>query len=132
MQCPTCKKDMLRPWKGMITRMRLDFEATGRQCGSCGETILEGDEVQRQEREIATVLVARGVRTTAEFKFVRKMAGFRANEIAELLGVRPETVSRWERGEAEISRSAAFALSELFERPRVSDLENLSPHTGER
>ena len=132
MQCPTCKKDMLRPWKGMITRMGLDFEATGRQCGSCGETILEGDEVQRQEREIATVLVHRGVRTAAEFKFVRKMAGFRANEIAERLGVRPETVSRWERCEAEIPRSAAFALGELFERPRVSDLEKLSPHTGER
>jgi putative zinc finger/helix-turn-helix YgiT family protein len=110
----------MRPWKGMITRMGLEIEAAGRQCGSCGETIFAGDEVQRQEREIATVLVARGVRTAAEFKFVRKVAGFRANEIAELLGVRPETVSRWERGEAEIPRSAAFALGELFDRPRVT------------
>ena len=120
MQCPTCKKDRLRPWKGMITRMGVEIEAAGRQCGSCGETIFEGDEVQRHEREIAAALVARGVRTAAEFKFVRKMAGFRANEIAELLGVRPETVSRWERGEAEIPRSAAFALGELFDRPRVT------------
>jgi putative zinc finger/helix-turn-helix YgiT family protein len=120
MQCPTCKKDMLRPWKGMITRMGVELEAAGRQCGSCGEAIFEGDEVQRQEREIAAALVARGVRTAVEFKFVRKMAGFRANEIAELLGVRPETVSRWERGEAEIPRSAAFALGELFDRPRVT------------
>jgi len=94
-------------------------------------TFLEGDEVQRQEREIATGLVARGVRTAAEFRFVRKMAGFRANEIAELLGVRPETVSRWERGEAEIPRSATFALGELFDRPRVRDLEELSPYRGE-
>lgn len=120
MQCPSCKKDTMRPWTGMITRMGLEIEAAGRRCGSCGETIFEGDEVQRQEREIAAVLVARGVRTAAEFKFVRKVAGFRANEIAELLGVRPETVSRWERGEAEVPRSAAFALGELFDRPRVT------------
>jgi len=104
----------------MITRIGLEIEAAGRRCGSCGETIFEGDEVQRQEREIAAVLVARGVRTAAEFKFVRKVAGFRATEIAELLGVRPETVSRWERGEAEVPRSAAFALGELFDRPRVT------------
>lgn len=111
MQCPTCKKDMIRPWKGMITRMGVEFEVAGQRCGSCGETIFEGDEVQRQEREIATALVARGVRTAAEFKFVRKMAGFRANEIAELLGVSPR-----DRLEVGARRSGDPALSCLCAR----------------
>jgi putative zinc finger/helix-turn-helix YgiT family protein len=120
MQCPTCKKETLRPWKGQITRMGVELAVAGQRCSSCEETIFDGDEVQRQERDVATAIVARGVRTADEFKFVRKVAGFRANELAELLDVRAETISRWERAEAEIPRSAAFALGELYDRPRVT------------
>ncbi len=41
-------------------------------------------------------------------------------EVAELLDVRPETISRWEKGHAELPRSAAFILGELYVRPRVT------------
>jgi transcriptional regulator with XRE-family HTH domain len=51
---------------------------------------------------------------------VRKAAGFRAVEIAALFNVRPETVSRWERGESEIPRTAAFALGQLYAHPRLT------------
>jgi len=49
------------------------------QCGSCGETIREGDEVQRQEREIATVLVACEPRLSSSSNV--RWPAFRANEI---------------------------------------------------
>ena len=120
MQRPTCKKEAMRPWKGKITSMGVELAVAGQRCPSCDETVFDGEEVEQQEREIATAIVARGVRTAEEFKFMRKVADFRANEIAELLDVRPETVSRWERAEAEIPRSAAFALGELYDRPRVT------------
>lgn len=120
MRCPNCKKDALRDWEGRITRMGIEIAAHGRRCAACGETLYDHEEVGRQEQELATALVERGIRTGAEFAFVRKAAGFRAVEIAELFGVRPETVSRWEHGEGEIPRTAAYALGQLYTHPKLT------------
>jgi len=119
MRCVNCKKTgTYRPWKGPVELMGIDVEAKGMRCAACGELLFDADEVRRQERALADVLVARGIRSGREFKLVRKVAGLRAAELADMLDVRPETVSRWERGEVAIPRSAAFVLGELFERPR--------------
>lgn len=100
--------------------MGVEVLARGLRCSSCGETLFDVKEVERQELEAATLLVARGVRTGPEFKFIRKLAGLRANELAEMLDVRPETVSRWERGEVEIPRAVAYALGEYYQHPRLT------------
>jgi DNA-binding transcriptional regulator YiaG len=97
----------------------VEFMARGEKCRECDEILFDSGEVRRQERVIAAALVERGIKSARDFQFVRKVAGLKANELAELLDVRPETVSRWERGEGEIPRSAIFTLSELFERPVV-------------
>jgi transcriptional regulator with XRE-family HTH domain len=60
------------------------------------------------------------IHSDVEFKFVRKLAGLRANEVADMFGVRKETVSRWQRGEVEIPRPAAYALGELFAHPKLT------------
>jgi putative zinc finger/helix-turn-helix YgiT family protein len=121
MKCPACKEeDMLRPWEGMTTVMGVVIEGRGRRCRACGEILIELTERGRQERLAAERLVARGIRSGVEFKFVRKLAGLQANEVADMFGVRKETVSRWERGEVEIPRTAAFALGALFEHPKLA------------
>lgn len=121
MQCPTCKKtDTFRPWEGSVKLLGIEITGRGQRCRSCGELLFDGAEVERQEHEIAAALVARGVRTGPEFKLVRKLAGLRATEVAEMFGVRPETVSRWERGEVEVPRTAAYALGELYEHPKIT------------
>ncbi len=121
MRCPICKKEgTLRPWEGTTTVMGFEVEGRGQRCKSCGELLMELTERGRQERLAAAQLVARGIRSGVEFKFVRKLAGLRANEVAEMFGVRKETVSRWERGEVEIPRTAAYALGALFEHPKVT------------
>jgi putative zinc finger/helix-turn-helix YgiT family protein len=121
MKCPTCNKtDTFRPWEGSVKLAGLEVVGRGQRCRSCGEILFDGAEVERQEREIATALVARGVRTGPEFKLVRKVAGLRATEVADMFGVRPETVSRWERGEVEVPRTAAYALGELYEHPKIT------------
>jgi len=84
------------------------------RCRSCGEVLIELTERGRQERLAAERLVDRGIRSGVEVKFVRKLAGLRASEITDTFGVRKKTVSRWERGEVEIPRTAAYALGELF------------------
>jgi putative zinc finger/helix-turn-helix YgiT family protein len=121
LRCPNCKKtNTLRLWEAPIAVMGVDVLAHGLRCSACGETLFDAKEVERQELEAAHLLVARGIRTGVEFKFIRKLAGLRANELAEMLDVRPETVSRWERGEVEIPRAVAYALGEYHQHPRIT------------
>lgn len=129
MRCPNCKSvDSFRPWEGTMKLRGVEFLAHGERCRECGEIVFDSSEVKRQERLVATGLVERGVRSGRDFQYVRKVAGLKATELAELLDVRPETVSRWERDEVEVPRVVAFTLGELFERPRVvrEKLEALS------
>jgi putative zinc finger/helix-turn-helix YgiT family protein len=100
--------------------MGIEVKGHGRRCKACGEILTELTEVARQERIAAERLVARGIRSGHEFKFVRKRAGLQANQVAEMFGVRKETVSRWERGEVEIPRTAAFALGQLYAQPKLT------------
>jgi putative zinc finger/helix-turn-helix YgiT family protein len=121
MRCPTCKKeDSFRPWTGTSTVMGFELEGRGQRCKACGEILIELAEVERQHRIAAERLVARGIRSGREFKLVRKVIGLRATEVAEMFDVRKETVSRWERGEVAIPRTAAFALGALFEHPKLT------------
>jgi DNA-binding transcriptional regulator YiaG len=121
MRCPTCKQqDSFVPWKGMSDVWGFEIEGRGQRCRSCGEILIRFGELGRMERIAAQQIVARGIRSGAEFQFVRKLAGFRATEVADLFGVRKETVSRWERGEVEIPRTAAYTLGALFEHPKLT------------
>jgi DNA-binding transcriptional regulator YiaG len=120
MNCPTCKKNALGDWEGLITRLGVEILARGRRCSSCGEELYDYDELGRQDALIADALVARGVRTGAEFVFVRKSADLKAVDVAELFGVRPETVWRWEHDETEIPRTAAYALGQLYKHPKLT------------
>ncbi|HEX5063213.1 MAG TPA: helix-turn-helix domain-containing protein [Kofleriaceae bacterium] len=120
MRCPNCKSvDSFRPWEGTMKLRGVEFLARGEKCRECGEIVFDSSEVRRQERVVAAGLVERGIRTGRDFQYVRKVAGLKATELAELLDVRPETVSRWERDEVDIPRPIAFTLGELFERPRI-------------
>ena len=41
-----------------------------------------------------------------DFKFLRKAIGIKANVLADFLGIKPETLSRWENGKEPISTNA--------------------------
>lgn len=120
-RCPSCKKpNTFRMWEGLVTVMGVEVFSHGERCDHCGEILFGPEAAERQEVDAAAKLVDRGVRTAIEFKFIRKMIGLRGNELASILDVDPKTVSRWERGEVEIPRAIAFALGELYDRPRVT------------
>jgi putative zinc finger/helix-turn-helix YgiT family protein len=121
MQCPSCgKTGTIRAWEGRIERYGVEIAAHGKRCRECGETLFDLVEMKRQERAIAKELAARGVRTGSEFKLVRKVAGLRAVDVAAMLNVTPETVSRWECGTVEIPRAAAYVLGDLLEHPKLA------------
>jgi transcriptional regulator with XRE-family HTH domain len=47
------------------------------------------------------------------FKFMRKALGLRAVDIAELLDVAAETLSRWETGQRPVDRASWIAVSAM-------------------
>ncbi len=111
MKCPTCEKGKLS--KGaderllVISGITFAAKLPALLCDSCGESIMEGEDLQRFENQVARALVDLGEHTGEAFRFVRKVQGLSAVALAELLDVTPSTLSRWENGEPDPN---AFAL----------------------
>lgn len=70
-------------------------------------------DLLRVEQTIAVRLAILGIATGESFKYMRKTVGMRANEIAGLIGIRAETISRWESGGLPVNRSAWCWLAVL-------------------
>ena len=81
-----------------------------------GTPLLSADELSKLERR-AVITVLRDVELVGgpELKFARKVLGLRQTELAEHLGVAPETVSRWETGAELFKRPVQLAVCELVE-----------------
>lgn len=78
-------------------------------CSACDENYVDGEVLARFESMVASELARLGRRTPDAFKFMRKALGLKATELAVLLAVTPETVSRWENGGLQVE-PRAFAL----------------------
>lgn len=83
------------------------------RCTDCGATYLTYDTMGVLELGAAGELARHGEVSAEAFKLMRKALGMRAVELAELLDVTPETVSRWEHGRQPIDRGAAALLSAM-------------------
>jgi DNA-binding transcriptional regulator YiaG len=80
-----------------------------------GTPLLSARQLSALERRAArTVLQQAELVTGAELKFARKALGLRQTELAEQLGVAPETVSRWENGTESFKRAVQLAILALL------------------
>lgn len=84
-------------------------------CDECGESYVAGPDLDRFYLAMAQWLAARGHRSPETFRFVRKALGMRAADLAKLIDVTPETISRWENGHGAIDLGAFALLGELVE-----------------
>ena len=84
-----------------------------RVCSGCGERYLEARTLARFEQRIAVSLARAGETRGEVFKLARKAVGLRAADLGELLGVAPETISRWETGERPVDRGAFALLADM-------------------
>ncbi len=124
MRCVTCKNGTGRPADVELRREVGGhvFTATvrGLRCDACGETFTEGVDGERFDYAIAASL-SRAAPSGAAFRFLRKLAGLRAMDLGDLLGVTGDTISRWETEKSPIDRGA-FTLLGLMVRDREVDV----------
>jgi DNA-binding transcriptional regulator YiaG len=124
-RCPNCKGIEIRK---VCERFIDEFPlADGRKlqfvfddfpqqvCASCGERTYDAKDLSAAEGAITRDLVARGIRDAVVFKHLRKTLRLKAAELADLLGVTAETVSRWENRHNEPERAVWATLEQLVD-----------------
>jgi putative zinc finger/helix-turn-helix YgiT family protein len=71
------------------------------RCPACGEEEVEIPRIEELHTLIAELVARKPTRLTAgEIRWLRTHLGFSSVDFAKLMGVSPETVSRWERLDA--------------------------------
>ena len=112
-QCAKCESRALKRGSAKIQRVvdGIVFEGTlpANVCKGCDEAYFDLAAVERFELGVAAELARMGRGTPTAFKFMRKALGLSGVALGELLGVEPETISRWENGARRLDRGA-FAL----------------------
>lgn len=70
------------------------------RCPSCGEEEIEIPRIEELHAAIAGAIAQKPARLTpGEIRWLRTHLGYSSVDFASLMGVSPETVSRWERAE---------------------------------
>jgi putative transcriptional regulator len=77
------------------------------RCKACGEYEVAIPRVEELHKTLARAIIAKRSRlTSAEVRFLRTHLGWSGNDFARHMGVKPETVSRWENGHDQMNASA--------------------------
>ncbi|MGC4118580.1 MAG: helix-turn-helix domain-containing protein [Myxococcales bacterium] len=84
-----------------------------RRCKRCGEEMIQGQDVEGFELDVAAEFARHGQLPADAFRHMRRVLGLKATELAELLDVTPETISRWENEKQSMDRRAAALLSAM-------------------
>ena len=94
-----------------------------RRCKSCGESVVAIPRIEQLQKTIAGAVISKRTRLTpAELRFLRTHLGWSGSDFARHMGVKPETVSRWENGHDQMSPSADRLLRLMIvTRDPVSD-----------
>jgi putative zinc finger/helix-turn-helix YgiT family protein len=106
-----------------VARVKLERRIVGRlflttvlgtRCGACGEDYVSAPDLRRFELLTARTLADAGQSSGAAFKFMRKAMGLKATDLAVLLGVTAETISRWENDKHAPERSTLAVMASLL------------------
>ena len=115
MRCPLCKAAELerRDVSHALDVDGIEFRGAveGDGCPACDEALVGHDELRRFDLLVADVLAQQAERRPERVRFMRRALGLKGVELARLLDVTPETVSRWEHGAADREMDTrSFAL----------------------
>jgi DNA-binding transcriptional regulator YiaG len=89
----------------------IDRSVTRPVCANCGAFTLPAGTLERVELRAVIVAFKDAPQVTgAMLKFARKALGLKQTELAERLGVVPETISHWEREARKIEQWVPLAV----------------------
>lgn len=117
-RCPSCNATRLS--HRIVERTRhvaghvFAAKLPARVCGSCGVSYFSDDAVAAFDLAVAARLAEAGITAAEALKFMRKVTGLSGKQFAELLEVRPETVSRWEKAKRPIDRATYAIIRQLI------------------
>jgi DNA-binding transcriptional regulator YiaG len=122
-RCPACHAiDRWREKTVDVSHVISGHEFVGavsaRECMSCGHVLHDRAAEDRLCLRIAALIVDSGLATGRAFRFMRKAIAMRASDLARLLQVAPETISRWETERRAVDPSS-FALLAAIVRDRL-------------
>lgn len=119
MVCHECKEGQMRPAEVMshiaVGTLKFRTLLPGLQCEKCGTQLVPGPQVEAFERQVAEVLVRTGQNSGDVLRFIRKAVGLRAKDVAEVLDMSPEHISRLENGGAVPARTMALVGSMVLD-----------------
>ena len=126
MNCIQCESPMT------ARRESYDYSACGlpvildgvvvHRCRGCGDHEVALPRVEELHRVIARHVIRKPTRLSpAEIRFLRKWLGESGEDLAELMGVTPEQVSRWENGKRDIGAPADRLLRLLVATAKPRD-----------
>ena len=88
------------------------------RCAACGEEIIAGPDLERFGLAIARDAAQHTAPSGVVFRTMRKILGYTSQELAGLLGVSLETISRWENGARGVD-ALAFQLLGMIAADRL-------------
>ena len=77
------------------------------------DLVASAEDALAGELAIAVELARSGPIHGEAFSWIRRSLGLSGRKLAEILGVRHETISRWENGAAAVDRAAWLVLGDL-------------------
>jgi len=83
------------------------------KCTRCGDTFVKGEALADFEKLVAFRLAQEGPASGESFKFLRKAIAQKAADLAALLGIAPETISRWENDQRPVDLAAWATLAAI-------------------
>ena len=97
-----------------ISGRTLRGELPARKCTACGDATVHARDLGAWEGAVVQYLAAHGPATGEALSFMRRANGLKAQEFAELIGVTPTTVSRWEHAKKPLDRITWLAVGDLL------------------
>jgi putative zinc finger/helix-turn-helix YgiT family protein len=117
MECTNCGAKKLVPVTVKRTReiagRVFTADVPARKCEACGEEYFEGKHLSMWSHEIVKDLVRNGPARGEALAFIRRASGYKAVELAALLDVTPQAMSRWENGKAPFDRQTWITIGRL-------------------
>lgn len=85
-------------------------------CTQCGEVFIPGRDLAMYELRAAALVLREGRRVNGDvLRYARKALGLRQTDLARLLGLGPEWISRWETGATAATRTNQLAVVALLD-----------------